>query len=233
MKASYSCLDTCTGTVPNGSAIDTSKVGAHTLPGQRREPEPRSGCLDLALHGRRVEALTLTQLTIGAGSRPAPEVSAASATMPGGVTGHPDEADLEALRLPGRQPAFEAPGSTLKFNPDGYTDVELASGRTVRVQDVEEVLLLRLDEFVATGHADVFQQCLLLLRAAAMDDHVLDRRAREQSLAPAVAAVRQAAASIERAPTSLELWEITDLAKSLRGSSADWPGLGGTRDLRR
>jgi hypothetical protein len=29
VKASYSCLDTCTGTVPTGSAINTSSVGVH------------------------------------------------------------------------------------------------------------------------------------------------------------------------------------------------------------
>jgi hypothetical protein len=29
VRASYSCLDTCTGTVPSGTAINTRTVGVH------------------------------------------------------------------------------------------------------------------------------------------------------------------------------------------------------------
>jgi len=86
--------------------------------------------------------------------------------------------------LPGRQPVLEAPASTLAFDPHGYSEVEFASGRSVLVQDVEEVLLLRLDEFVATGNADVLQQCLWLLGASGLDNERLRRRAQEQSLTP-------------------------------------------------
>src|SRR5687768_17318111 len=118
------------------------------------------------------------------------------------------ERDGRHWTLPGRTAALEAPGSTLEFSPDGYSEVQLASGRVVRIQDVEEVLLLRLDEFVATGHADVFQQCLLLLGAPALDRRVLERRAEEQSLSPVLAAVRRAAERIERESTTMELWEI-------------------------
>lgn len=118
--------------------------------------------------------------------------------------------------LPGREPVFEAPGSTLEFNPEGFTDVQLASSRIIRVQDVEEVLLLRLDEFVATGNADVFQQCLWLLGASALDLQRLQHRADEQSLAPALGALNGIARKIGQEPTTLEIWEITDLAKSLR-----------------
>jgi hypothetical protein len=56
--------------------------------------------------------------------------------------------------LPGRDPVLEAPSSTLGLNPDGHIEVELASGRTIRIQDVEEVVLVRLEEFVATGQVD-------------------------------------------------------------------------------
>jgi len=102
---------------------------------------------------------------------------------------------LDASR---KEPVFEAPGSTLEFNPDGYMEVELASGRTLRVQAVEEVPLLRLDEFVATGNADVFQQCLSLLGASALDRERLQRRAGEQSLARALDAVERTARKIEQ-----------------------------------
>jgi len=53
--------------------------------------------------------------------------------------------------LPGRRPVLEAPGSTLEFNPDGHTEVELASGRTLRIQEVEEGVLLRLAELSQTA----------------------------------------------------------------------------------
>ncbi|WP_329642907.1 hypothetical protein [Gaiella sp.] len=120
--------------------------------------------------------------------------------------------------LPGRKPVFEAPGSRLEFDPAGFTDVELASGRTVRVQDVEEVLLLRVDEFVATGNADVFQQCLWLLGTPALDSEHLERRAGEQRLGSALAALTQTAQRIEHDAATLELWEITDIAKALRSA---------------
>ncbi len=118
--------------------------------------------------------------------------------------------------LPGRDPVFEAPGSTLEFNPEGHTEVELASGRRIRVQDVEELLLLRLAEFVATGNADVLQQCLWLLRVSGIDSGRLRSRAGDESLAIALDALERTAGTIEHDAAKLELWEITDLAKSLR-----------------
>jgi hypothetical protein len=126
------------------------------------------------------------------------------------------ERDGRFWTLPGRTPVFEAPGSTLELNPDGYVEVELASGRTIRIQDVEEVLLLRLDEFVATGNADVFQQCLWLLGVSGLDRERLRVRAGEESLASALDALTRVAGTLEQDATTLEIWEITDLAKSLR-----------------
>lgn len=118
--------------------------------------------------------------------------------------------------LPGRQPVFEAPGSTLRFNREGYTEAQLASGRSILVQDVEELLLLRLDEFVATGNADVFQQCLWLLGSRPVERALLKRRAGEQSLGAALDAVGAVAEEIDEERRTLEIWEITDLAKALR-----------------
>lgn len=120
--------------------------------------------------------------------------------------------------LPGREPALEAPGSTLEFDPRGYSEVELASGRSVLVQDVEELLLLRLDGFVATGHSDILQQCLWLVRTPALDRERLRRRAKAQSLTAALEAVEGLARRVEHVDTTLQLWEITDLARSLRRS---------------
>jgi len=118
--------------------------------------------------------------------------------------------------LPGRQPVFEAPGSTLSFNREGYSEAQLASGRSILIQDVEELLLLRLDEFVATGNADVFQQCLWLLGVRSIERARLERRAAEQSLGAALDAVETVAEEIVVAGRTLEIWEITDLAIKLR-----------------
>jgi hypothetical protein len=120
--------------------------------------------------------------------------------------------------LPGRDPVFEAPGSTLELNPDGYVEVELATGRTIRIQDVEEVLLLRLAEFVATGNADVFQQSLWLLGASGLERDRLRARAGEESLARALDALDGTARRLEHDAARLEIWEVTDLAKSLRAA---------------
>lgn len=126
------------------------------------------------------------------------------------------ERDGRFWTLPGRDPVLEAPGSTLELNPDGHVEVELASGRTILIQDVDEVLLLRLAEFVATGTADVFQQCLWLLGVSGLDRERLDARADEESLSRSLDALSRTAQAVEQDATKLELWEITDLAKSLR-----------------
>jgi hypothetical protein len=111
---------------------------------------------------------------------------------------------------------LEAPGSTLELNPDGHVELELLSGRTILIQDVDEVLLLRLAEFVATGTADVFQQCLWLLGVSGLDRERLDARADEESLSRSLDALSRTAQAVEQDATKLELWEITDLTKSLR-----------------
>jgi hypothetical protein len=83
------------------------------------------------------------------------------------------------------------------------------------------VLLLRLEELVATGNADVFQQCLWLLGAPALDHERLQRRAGEQSLAPALDALKQTALKIEAESATIGLWEITDISKSLRAGAEE------------
>jgi hypothetical protein len=130
------------------------------------------------------------------------------------------ERDGRFWTLPGRDPVFEAPGSTLELDPNGHVEVELASGRTIRIQQVEEVLLLRLAEFVATGNADVFQQCLWLLGVSGLDRDRLRARAGDESLTRALDALSSTAESLEHDATRLELWEITDLAKALRSPGA-------------
>jgi hypothetical protein len=123
--------------------------------------------------------------------------------------------------LPGRETMFEAPASALEFNPDGFTEVELRSGRTVRVQDVEEIFLLRLDRFVKTGNADVFRQCILLLGTGGIDRERLERRAEEQSLQHALAAVLDVATGVAHRSVSLGARELEELARTLREGSTE------------
>jgi len=75
---------------------------------------------------------------------------------------------------------------------------------------------LRLAEFVATGNADVFQQYLWLLGVRGLDRKRLGVRAGDESLTPALEALTRTAETLEHDATRLEIWEITDLAKSLR-----------------
>lgn len=131
------------------------------------------------------------------------------------------ERDGRFWTLPGRDPVFEAPGSTLELNPDGHVEAELASGRTIRIQEIEELLLLRLAEFVATGNADVFQQCLWLLGASGLDRERLQVRAAEESLARALDALSRTAKTLKHDARKLEIWEITDLAKALRAAAKE------------
>lgn len=126
--------------------------------------------------------------------------------------------------LPGREPVLEAPGSTLLFDRDGYSEVQLASGRSILVHDVEEVLLVRLEEFVATGNADVFQQCVWLLGVSAVDRDRLQRRAREQELHVALESLETVSREIGETGRKLEIWEIGDLARALRAPAREAPG---------
>lgn len=99
----------------------------------------------------------------------------------------------------------------------------MASGRNILVQDVEEVLLVRLEEFVATGNADVFQQCVWLLGASAVDRDRLRRRAREQALQVALESLETVANEIDKVGRRLEIWEIGDLARAIRAADRE-PG---------
>jgi hypothetical protein len=62
----------------------------------------------------------------------------------------------------------------------------------------------------------VFQQCLWLLGVSGIDRERLRARAADESLAPALDALNRIAKTLDRDATKLKIWEITDLAKSLR-----------------
>ncbi len=64
----------------------------------------------------------------------------------------------------------------------------------------------------------MLQQCLWLLRVSGIDSGRLRSRAGDESLAIALDALERTAGTIEHDAAKLELWEITDLAKSLRSA---------------
>jgi hypothetical protein len=125
------------------------------------------------------------------------------------------EQEGRSWKLSGRQIFFEAPGSTLEPVTEGYEVVELASGRRVRVQAAHEVLIVRMHEFVGTGHSDVFQQCLWLLGAAGLDRAALEMRVSEEGLAEALEVLDGYAEDVRQGRKLPEPWELKELAARL------------------
>ena len=116
--------------------------------------------------------------------------------------------------LPERKIFFESPGSELELSPTGYRTVELASGRSVRVQAAEEVLLFRLKEFVAQGHAEVFQQCLWLLGSSGIDHSRLGQRAKEERLESALKVLAEQAKEVRAGHQVPESWELKRISQT-------------------
>ena len=117
--------------------------------------------------------------------------------------------------LPGRHVFLEAPGSELEPSPEGFEAIETRSGRSVRIQSADELLLQRLMEFAGTGSSSSFQQCLWLLGSEGIDQERLDRRARAEEMSAALAALRSTVESFERTGRLPAPWELKDLAKRL------------------
>jgi hypothetical protein len=117
--------------------------------------------------------------------------------------------------LPGREVFFEAPGTDLEPKAGEFEVVELASGRSVRVQAAEDVLIVRIQEFVATGHIDVFQQCLWLLGSTGIDRKQLEKRVCEEHLQEALKALEGYVEKIEAGDELPQTWELHELAKRL------------------
>jgi hypothetical protein len=125
--------------------------------------------------------------------------------------------------LPERTPFFEAPGTYLEPKVEGWTVVELPSGRRVRVQAVEEVLLHRLGEFVAQPTTDVLQQCLWLRGSTAIDERTMFQRAREERLEEALQAIDGLVDKVKAGEELPPSWELHELARRLRRVETDDP----------
>lgn len=116
--------------------------------------------------------------------------------------------------LPGEDVFFEAPGNALDDREEAV-EVEIAPGLSAFVLSAEDILVARLEEFIATGHRDPAEQSVLLLRAQRLDRERLRRRVQEEQLFPVLQAIEELAERRERGE-EIELYEFHDLAHRLR-----------------
>jgi Tfp pilus assembly protein PilW len=82
------------------------------------------------------------------------------------------------------------------------------------------VLIYRLHEFVATGHADVAEQAAALVSLSNVDRERLVRRASQERLTNALDVVERLARRSE-AGERLETWELHEIARELRRPTLD------------
>lgn len=129
--------------------------------------------------------------------------------------GFEPRADGRHWALPGSQVLWEMPGSDLAPD-DGAVDVPAPSGERVLVLRCEDILVHRLEEFVATGHRDVAQQALALIIRPDLDRRRLFERARASHVEDAVAAFFELAEDVESG--TLETWDLHELSQRLLAS---------------
>lgn len=108
----------------------------------------------------------------------------------------------------------EAPGTALGPAEEAV-EVEIGAGVSALVQSAEDILVARLEEFVATGHRDSAEQSVLLLQAGRLDRRRLEDRVEEERLRPVLAAIEELARRLESGG-SVESFELQDLARDLR-----------------
>jgi hypothetical protein len=132
--------------------------------------------------------------------------------------------------LPGREIIFEAPGTYLepsRAGHDGYDLVETRTGRLVRVQAPEDVFGGRFGEFIAHGHAEVFQPLLWLLGSDQMNQKELEGRAEEpeylkqlgiskENFLRGLKILREYVEKLQSGEAMPEMWQIHEIAASLR-----------------
>lgn len=121
--------------------------------------------------------------------------------------------------LPEHELFIEAPASFPDANEE-VAEVELSNGRRALVLAPEDVLMYRLHEFVATGHADVAEQSVALLNAPDTDHPRAAKRAEEEGLLEALAESERLSQRLRRSE-EIPAFEIHEIARRLRGESLD------------
>jgi hypothetical protein len=126
--------------------------------------------------------------------------------------------DRRHWEIPGHPVLFEMPGAELSVQ-DMAVSVAAPVGEAVLVLRCEDILVHRLEEFVATGHADAAKQAHTLIQRPDLDRARLYERARISHVQDAVDAFFELA---ERAqPGTFErTWDLHDLQRELEKSRA-------------
>jgi hypothetical protein len=109
--------------------------------------------------------------------------------------------------------AFEAPGAQLD-DGDEAEPIKLASGRTVLIMSIEDMVLWRVREFLHWKDSRGFRHVLYMLGSSSLDRQRLEHRARETGLAAALRYIERAADEI-RGGRRFETWEIKEAAEQL------------------
>jgi hypothetical protein len=91
-------------------------------------------------------------------------------------------------------------------------EVELGGGRSVPVLSAEDVVVDRLHQFVAGGHADVAEQGVALLGIDELDYPRLIERAKSEGLRNALMRIAQRVCRGEQIPS----YELHKIAKRLQ-----------------
>lgn len=122
--------------------------------------------------------------------------------------------------LPDEDIFVEAPGPSYPAESEDVYEVTLRSGFVVPVLSPADLVVDRLHQFVAGGHADVAEQAVALLGAEELDRDHLVARAREERLRTALAELDRIAQRVA-AGEAIESWELHDIARTLRRRDVD------------
>jgi hypothetical protein len=117
--------------------------------------------------------------------------------------------------LPRTDIFVEAPGPSYPAESEEVDEVTLRSGFVVPVLSAADVLIDRLHQFVAGGHAEVAEQAVALLGAEELDLEHLRRRLREERLETAAQELEAIARRVESGER-VESWELHEIARRLR-----------------
>ncbi len=108
---------------------------------------------------------------------------------------------------------IEAPAS-FPAEEEEAAEIELASGDTVLVLSIEDVIIDRLHQFVSGGHRDVVEQGMTLLLSDEVDRGRLLRRAETERLSNALIELEGLLLRARR-DEPIESYELQEIAKRL------------------
>jgi hypothetical protein len=117
------------------------------------------------------------------------------------------------LRRP-EQASVSSPAS-FPAEQEEVVDVELGGGRSVPILSAEDVIVDRLHQFDAGGHADVAEKGVALLGIEELDYPRLTERAKSEGLGNALVELERIALRVGRGE-QLPSYELHEIARRLR-----------------